>query len=488
MQLTATIVFEKNWDAIHKLCEVCLGNGFFNEKSCHHCGDGETLNKGNGRHYKYIINEGSSRSSKTYSLIDCYDIYARSNQNKRLTAWRDTKTDCKKTILNDTLKHLKTTSRYGIGTIFNKTESIINYETGSTFEIHGTDDEETVHGLAQDAAWLNEPYKISKDTFDQIDQRTSDFIFIDWNPKKAHWIDDLKKDKRSLVIKSTFRDNPFCPPAAKYKILSYQPVKFSDVVINDLISIEDAKTYDIEANRLLFTAKQLRELIRCRENENKRSASEFKWQVYGLGDKAEKPNRIFNWNEIPLDDYLAIRTPQTHYGVDWGSVDPWGIVEVKYYDGALYCRQLNYLSENQWREKMSQTERLQVDADDAGQSNDQKTGIVKWLFQKLSIPFDAYIQCDSNRPTKVLKLRQMGWEYAVSAIKPAGSIIDGIDLLNDIDVYFTSDSEDLKHEQEVYSRKVDRYGVVLDEPDDADNHLIDPIRYVALWLRREDVI
>lgn len=464
MNLTCTIVFEKNWDAIHAVDE----NG--------------------NRLYKYIINKGSSRSSKTYSLIDCYDLYARSNMNKRLTVWRDTKTDCKKTILNDTLKHLKKTNRYGVNQIFNKTESILTYDTSSTFEIHGTDDEETVHGLTQDAAWLNEPYKISKDTFDQIDQRTSDFIFIDWNPKKSHWIEDLEKDPRAIVINSTFKDNPFCPPEQRYKILSYQPVKSCEIVLSGILPEQDAKVYDIEANKLMFTPKQLKELSRCRENENKKSASDFQWQVYGLGLKAEKPNRIFNWNEISLDDYLKIYTRQIHYGVDWGSVDPWGIVEVKYYDGALYCRQLNYLSENQWRDRMNSTERSQIDAEDVGKTNDQKTGIVKWLFQKLAIPFSSVIQCDNNRTTKILKLRQMGWEYAVAAIKVPGSIVDGIDILMDIPVYFTSDSEDLKHEQENYSREVDRYGVVLDEPEDDNNHLMDPIRYVALYLRKEGIL
>ncbi|MGK3947040.1 hypothetical protein ABK046_52810, partial [Streptomyces caeruleatus] len=74
---------------------------------------------------------------------------------------------------------------------FHETKSILTYTTGSTFEIHGTDDENTVHGLNQDAAWLNEPYDISKAVFDQIDQRTSDFMLIDLNPKQGHWSDDL---------------------------------------------------------------------------------------------------------------------------------------------------------------------------------------------------------------------------------------------------------------------------------------------------------
>ena len=141
-------------------------------------------------------------------MIDVYDLIAREEENKRLTVWRDTKTDCKKTVLNDALKRLKVTGRYEIGQKFNKTESIFTYDNSSTFEIHGTDDEETVHGLTQDYAWLNEPYKISKDTFDQIDQRTSEIVFVDYNPKKGHWVDDLAKDPRTLVIRNNcFSEN-----------------------------------------------------------------------------------------------------------------------------------------------------------------------------------------------------------------------------------------------------------------------------------------
>lgn len=455
MTIKNTIVFSKNWNAIH------------------------AKNPDGSRKYRYIINEGSSRSSKTYSLIDCVDLYARNNSNKRLTAWRDTKTDAKKTILNDTLKRLKSTNRYKLDQIFNKTESIFTYSTDSTFEIHGTDDEETVHGLTQDGAWLNEPYKISKDTFDQIDQRTSDFIFIDWNPKKSHWIDDLKKDPRTLVIHSTFKDNPFCPEEQRIKILGYQPIKRSWLVENKLIAEQKCSTYDFEDNPNNFEAKRLKELLRCILNEEKRSASITKWDIYGQGIKAERPNRIFHWETIPYSEYLKINA-KTYIGVDWGKVDAFGIVEVKYYDGRLYLHELNYDSENIWQNKLTALERKNIQGKDEG--------FVTWLFQKLGISQKDDIICDTNRPLKILALRKSGWERAIAAIKPAGSILDGIDLLDNLEVFYTDCSENIAYEQENYSREVDKYGVVQDEADDKDNHLMDPTRYVALHLQKIGVI
>lgn len=459
--LQVTIVFEKNWDAM-------------NAKDA----NGNQL-------YRYIINRGSSRSSKTYSLIDCHDMYARSQENKRITLWRDTKIDTKKTILNDMIKRLKSTNRYKVGNNFNKTESIFTYDTGSTVEAHGTDDEETVHGLTQDCAHFNEPYKISRETFDQIDQRTSDFVFIDYNPKKGHWVEDLIKDKRAIVIDSTFKDNPFCPAEQRNKILSYQPVSETKVCLDKVLTTEQARNYDVVGNPLPLSNKDLRELIRCRENEDKNSANIFNWHVYGLGKKSEKPNRIFNWTKMPLEDYLKI-DKEVLIGVDWGTVDPWGIVEAKYDDGNLYLRELNYLSENQIKEKLTATERLQVTTDTLNDSSGE-AGIVTWMFQKLGISTKVPVVCDTNRPLKIAALRRKGYN-ALQANKPKGSIIDGIDLLNNLNVFYTSDSPNIEYEQENYSRKVDRYGVVLEEAEDMDNHLIDPSRYIALYLQIKGII
>lgn len=472
--MNVTIVFQKNWDALHKVCETCKG---IDSKHCDFC-------TGSGKHYKYIINKGSSRSSKTYSLIDVFDLYAREVEKSRLTIWRDTKTDCKKTVLSDMIKRLKSTDRYKVNNDFNKTESIFTYQTDSTVEIHGTDDEETVHGLTQNCAWLNEPYKIGRDTFDQIDMR-SDVIFLDYNPKKDHWADDLMKNKRTIVIHSTFKDNPFCPPEQRNKILSYQPISMSSLVISKQLDEIQASKYDCVINDLSFTNSEIKELQRCQTNEHNNSSSRFKWEVYGLGLKSEKPNRIFNWNEVSLNDYNNINTP-TYIGVDWGKVDPWGIIEAKYYDGCLYVHELNYASENEHRARMNNND-ISIINSEGLDDNSREAGIVTWLFSKLNISKERPIICDTNRPVKIAGLRRKGYN-AEPATKGAGSILDGIDLLQNLKVFYTKISENIHYEQENYSYKLDRYGKVLDEANDTDNHLIDPIRYVVNYLLIKGII
>lgn len=454
-EIQATGVFEKNWQAIHQ------------------------RNPDGTRKYRYIIDKGSSRSSKTHSLIQIYYLYALQNKQKRLSVWRDTKKDCKDTILND-MKGVFPDLPYFFQTVnFNKTESIYAFQSGSVIEICGTDEPNRLHGYNCDVAWLNEPYDISKDTFNQLDMRTKEFIVIDWNPKQSHWAEDLERDERTMVIHSTFKDNPFCPPEQRIKILSYQPVKMTQVVTDGILLEGEAKDYNLTENPKNLTEKQIKELARCKENERKGSASAFNWSVYGLGIKAEKPNRIFSWEEISDDDYNKLDVTR-YYGVDWGTVDPWGILEAKYYDGALYFKELNYRSENEIRALLTPTEIQQVENMDEG--------LVRWVFERLSIPKNAVNVCDDNRPLKVRALREAGYDYAITATKGQGSVVDGIGLLEKMKVYYTSSSKNLAYEQENYERKLDRYGIVCEDPEDRDNHLIDPCRYIAVWLQLSGVI
>lgn len=61
MKIEATPVFQKNWDAL------------------------------NSRKYKYIINSGSSRSSKTFSILQIFWILAWTKPRTKLSVFRNTK-------------------------------------------------------------------------------------------------------------------------------------------------------------------------------------------------------------------------------------------------------------------------------------------------------------------------------------------------------------------------------------------------------------
>jgi len=343
----------------------------------------QARNEDGTRKYRYILLSGSSRSSKTTSTIQNYYTEAWNEENKRFSVWRNEKKVCKDTVGHDMKNIFPTMPYYSPSAVtFHKTESVYTFPLGSIIEICGTDDPDKVHGYNGDVIWLNEPYTISRETFDQLDQRTNDYVIIDMNPKMAHWTDDLKKDSRCLVLHSTFRDNAYCPKEQKIKILSYQPVKMCQIVLDKILPEAEAKAYNLSENPLNLSERLLTELSRCKENERKASASAYKWSVYGLGLHAEKPNRIFFWEEISDDQYNAIDAVK-YYGVDWGVVDPWGILEAKYYDGALYLHELNYLSENELKDTLLP---IEIEA-----INKVEEGLVRWLFTKLNINKKAYI-------------------------------------------------------------------------------------------------
>jgi len=166
--MQATIIFQENWEAILE------------------------VNQDGSRKYRYLRNQGSSRSSKTFSIIQCFYLYAIQNPNKKLSVFRDTKQICKQTVFEDMKKAFISMPMYD-RVILNITESIFKFPNGSSIHIEGTDDPVKIHGYHCDVLWFNEPYNIQIDTFNQLDMRCKDFVIIDLNPRQNHWSEDLGK-------------------------------------------------------------------------------------------------------------------------------------------------------------------------------------------------------------------------------------------------------------------------------------------------------
>ena len=393
--MKATIVFEKIWNAIN------------------------AKNEDGSRKYKYIINTGSSRSSKTYSILQSHWLKAITEENKRISIWRETKADCKMTILVDLKKAVQTLPHSNLVN-FNKTESIYTFPNGSTIEFMGSDEENRLHGFQGDIAHLNEPYKFSLDAFNQIDMRTSDYILIDWNPKARHWIEDLSKRENAIVIHSTFKDNPFVPIEQKKKILSYEPTEY---------------------------------------NLQQGTANDYMWQVYGLGLKAEKPNRIFKgWKKITDQEFDLLPYPM-YYGLDYGMSAPTALVSMKTNgDGSYFLKELLYKPLNEMTCTLSE------------------------LFEQMKIPKHIEIICDSGNElnmSETRKLRNAGFN-AISAQKGQGSVVSAIETMQKSIIYYTESSYNLEDNYENYSWKIYQ-GIQLDIPEETREDLIDASKYVIKW-------
>jgi len=392
MKIKATGVFEKNWEALQS-----------------------------GK-YKYIINSGSSRSSKTFSILQIFWILAWSKERTKLSVFRNTKKDCKDTILQDMLKYYATLDNYEF-VKFNKTESIFTFPNGSTINIEGTDDELKVHGYHSDYLWFNEFYKMPKETFDQLDMRCSVAVFMDYNPVGRLWSDDLIKQDNAKLIHSTFKDNPFCPLEQKKKILSYEPTEY---------------------------------------NLQQLTANTYMWQVYGLGLKAEKPNKIYhNWKVIPDAEFDSLQY-SSFFGMDFGLSSPSAMVEMKFDgDKSFFIKEILYKPLNQMQ------------------------GTLSTELDNLKIPKHIEIICDVGNElnkTEMQKLRNSGYNV-LPAMKGAGSILSGIETIQKSTIYYTKSSKNIENEYDTYSWRIAQ-GVQLDEPEQTDDHLLDAMKYVISWYRR----
>ena len=89
------------------------------------------------------------------------------------------------------------------------------------------------------------------------------------------------------------------------------------------------------------------------------------------------------------------------------------------------------------------------------------------------------IVADSAEPKSIEELRRLGW-HVTGAKKGADSIKNSIDILKRYNLNITRQSINLRNELGRYKWKTDRSGKPINEPVDSWNHLIDPLRYVAL--------
>lgn len=397
--------------------------------------------------------QGGQGAGKTFSVLWILCDYAWKNPGKEIFIASSELTKMRITVIKDFKKIMRALGMY------NKTrfpgETLYRFPNGSFIKFIGLDKEDIGKGLRSDIMFINEANKINFETYRELTSRAKRII-VDFNPNSKFWYHKEvmnRLDCKHLTL--TYLDNEFLSKEEVNEILSYREKGFFDS------TLPESKIFDSSNIKNEYWAN--------------------KWRIYGLGQIGGVEGRIFYWNPCSYLDYMKIERP-VHFYCDWGKSDPWAIGEFKYHDGRLFVHERNYRSENEIRESMSVAEQRNIGAGEG-------EGMVTWMFNSLQIPKDAYVVCDNNRQEKIIAIRDMGWEYAFAATKPSGSINIGIDILQDLEVFYTDSSENIEYEQENYQWDVDRHGETIDgKPRDKDNHHMDGIRYGAYWLQSEGII
>lgn len=221
-----------------------------------------------------IVNQGGTRSSKTYSVLQLLVRIAEKSKDPLIIS-----------VVSKALPHLKLGAMRDMDSILisrgyipdlikNHTDNY--YRVGkSIIEFFGTDNIGKVHGPSRDILFVNEGNYIKYDIYDHLAVRTTKTIFLDFNPNRSFWYhDEIQGKQPHSFIKSTYLDN----------------------------------------NHL---SKEQIERIEAKKHHP------YWWQVYGLGELGKLEGAIFDWQWGAFDDSLPYI-----YGLDFGVKDPDAMVKV----------------------------------------------------------------------------------------------------------------------------------------------------------------
>jgi phage terminase large subunit len=241
---------------------------------------------------RLIISQGGTSSSKTYSTLQLLYLIAYKRQGTHISIVSETLPHLKRGAMRDFFKILKEDNLYSeknhnkSGNIYNIGDSII--------EFFSADNGDKVRGARRDYLFINECNNVSFETYNQLEVRTKNQIYLDYNPSHEFWVHEnlLRNEVEHTFIKSTYKDNPYLD--------------------NNIVK-------SIESRRL---------------------TDPNWWRVFGEGELGFAESLIFtHWKQTK-----SIPEGNVAYGLDFGYNHPTALVKVTEHDAKFYAEQLIYES------------------------------------------------------------------------------------------------------------------------------------------------
>lgn len=241
--------------------------------------------------------QGGTSAGKTYSILQYLILYAikrevlisivaESIPVLKRGAYKDFIDIITKMGLYNDSKHNMTDRTYKLN--------------NSTFEFFSADDSTKLRGSRRDVLFVNECNNVSFEAFQELNIRTKQFTFLDYNPTATFYVHTelIDKDGVDFVVLN-YRDNEFLDNKIKEEIESWE--------IRGITS-------EYYANR---------------------------WKVMGLGLLGIQSGVIYSdWSEI---DNLPEEAELLGSGLDFGfSTDPTALISVYRYDGEIILDEIIY--------------------------------------------------------------------------------------------------------------------------------------------------
>ena len=248
---------------------------------------------------KKIIQGGTS-ASKTFGILAVLIDHAAKHPKSEISVVSESVPHLRRGAIKDFAKIMQWTHRW-VPDRWNKTLLQYNFANGSTIEFFSADSEARLRGARRQLLYINEANNIDFDSYYQLAIRTSQEIFIDFNPTHEFWA-------HTEVLPET---------DAEFLILTYQ----------DNEALPDTIRNDIELNR------------------TKAESSAYWanwWKVYGLGQVGTLQGAIYEDFEV-VEGIDVSRAKFVALGLDWGfSNDPTALVAIYRQGDCLLVQELLY--------------------------------------------------------------------------------------------------------------------------------------------------
>ena len=377
---------------------------------------------------RYRVIPGGTSAGKTFGILPILIDHAITNKGSEISVVSETVPHLRKGAIKDFLKIMKSTGRY-VDSRWNRTLLTYTFFNGSYIEFFSADQEGKVRGPRRNVLYVNECNNITFDTYHQLSIRTSDIIWLDFNPSHKFWVhDELIEDERTEWLTLTYRDNEGLPDSIVEQI--------------DAVRVKAFHNPNLEGDELLAKS-------------NVKNSYWANWyKVYGMGLLGSLEGVVFNnWRQI---DTIPKEATLKGYGLDFGYTnDPTAIVAKYEYNGIPIYDELEY------------------------RTGLQNSDIIKSL-ERENIPRTALGYADSAEPKSIDFIARQ--HYNLMPVKKGPDSINyGIQAIQEYEYFqVTKRSVNLIKELRSYQWAKDREGNTLNTPIDANNHAIDAIRYFEM--------
>jgi len=291
--------------------------------------------------------------------------------------------------------------------------------------------------------WSNDSYNISDRVYSFSNGSLISFV----NTDDAEKLRGVKSDILFIDEASEQHEEAYFQLSIRTKgeiILAFNPTVSP---YHFLRGMDDIEVFNTTYKDNPYLPEQMVKEIESLETKNPKY-----WKIYGLGEYAVNEKAVFNnfqiLEEMPVHELIG-------FGLDFGfSNDPTALVAVHRHHDMLYCRELMY---------------------DTGLTT---TDIINRL-KSLNIGKTDEIWADSAEPRLIEEIYRSG--FNIKPVKKGPDSINfGISVLQNFAIVVDSKSTHLIDELYSYEYRTDKNGIVLNKPQDFNNHLIDALRYLAM--------